>query len=64
MINFIELIQASIIDAISGLIKNSIYIILVYLGGKRLIKEIPKWLSDFHRYQMEELVTRRALEKR
>jgi len=49
MLDFITIVQTAIANAISGLITNGVWIILIYWGVKTIVKQVPKWIEEYFR---------------
>lgn len=53
MVDIGQLITASIVDAISGIISNVFYIILLIWAVKTIVKQVPSWLEQYDKIKMK-----------
>jgi len=53
-IDFPSLLQAALINSISGLVANIFYIILVIWAVKTLVRNVPKWLDKYEKIKVNE----------
>ena len=53
-------IQDTISNVIIGISSNAFLMLVIWVTGKRIVKEVPKWLDTYHNNQMKEIALRRA----
>ena len=53
-----------LIDTISGVIKNLPWFILIYWGIKTIMKDMPKWISQYDELKLKHYKIDRALAMR
>jgi len=59
--SLLEILATAVINAISGILENIAWFILIIWGVRKMVKETPTWLSIYHKNRLEELMTERAL---
>lgn len=55
-----SLFNAAIINAISGLVANIFYILLVIWAVRTLVRNVPKWLDKYEKIKMNEMLVASA----
>jgi hypothetical protein len=45
-----------------GLSSNAFLMIVIWITGKRIIKEMPKWIAQYHREQTKLIKLQKAVE--